>query len=145
MKKILEMSKIREVSIAINKLQGLNEIHTFYYDETNNIRKLYLRDSGFNGSVDSNFVLGGVMHDGTESHANIDELLSTLNLQQSIKEIKIKYLAKGDFINCLKSEKLNNFLSWLYKSDLYAFKTLFPNLNVRELIRSCSSKRKISK
>lgn len=31
----------------------------FYKDETNNIRKFYVKEDGFNYSFDSNFVLGG--------------------------------------------------------------------------------------
>ena len=33
----------------------------FYYDESNNIRKLWLDVDDFNAPIDSDFVLGGVM------------------------------------------------------------------------------------
>ncbi|MEC4817924.1 MAG: hypothetical protein SAK29_32330, partial [Scytonema sp. PMC 1069.18] len=73
---------------------------TFFYDETNNIRKFYVRESDFNSSFQSNFVLGGIVYD--KSKPDIEKLFSELNLERSIKEVKLKHLAKGDFLSCLK-------------------------------------------
>jgi hypothetical protein len=80
------------------------------------IRKFYAREIDFNSSFNSNFVLGGLVHEGTQP--NIKSLFGSLNLQNNIKEVKLKHIAKGNFLDCLKSEKLNYFLTWLLDSDL---------------------------
>ena len=98
---------------------------TFYYDETNNIRKFYVRETDFNSSFNSNFVLGGLAHEGTPP--NIKSLFDRLNLQNNIKEVKLKHIAKGHFLDCLKSEKLNCFLTYLLDSDFYIH---YSSLNI---------------
>ncbi|MEC4880939.1 MAG: hypothetical protein SAL70_06260 [Scytonema sp. PMC 1070.18] len=90
---------------------------TFFYDETNNIRKFYVRESDFNSSFQSNFVLGGIVYD--KSKPDIEKLFSELNLERSIKEVKLKHLAKGDFLSCLKSHKLKYFLRYLLDNNIY--------------------------
>lgn len=117
MKTRYEIGTIREVQILFHRLKNTELPYTFYYDETNNIRKFYIREQGFNDPEHANFVLGGLMHGKTIS--DINQLMKGLKLQQSVKEIKLKNLAKGDFIECLKSEKLAFFLKWLLDSDLF--------------------------
>jgi hypothetical protein len=89
----------------------------FYYDETNNIRKFYLKESGFNYSIDSNFVLGGIVF--CSKSPDFKELYNLLNLQKSIKEMKFRHIAKGDFIECLKSDKLTIFFKYLLKKEVF--------------------------
>jgi hypothetical protein len=96
---------------------NFDERYTFYYDETNNIRKFYVRKEDFNSSFTSNFILGGVLHEGDVP--NIDPLIKSLKLQKTVKEIKFKHIAKGDFLSCLKSEKLRLFLQFIRDSKLY--------------------------
>lgn len=91
--------------------------YTFYYDETNNIRKFYLKETDFNYSLKSNFLLGGVVYSGEE--VNIEPLFSGLKLQNNIKEIKLKHIAFGDFSDCLKSPKLEFLLNYIINSPLY--------------------------
>ncbi|MBK5240244.1 DUF3800 domain-containing protein [Clostridium sp.] len=119
MKTILEIGELRDLGIEYSGLKGMNEVYTFYYDETNNVRKFCLKEDGYNSSVCTTFVLGGVMHRGLSSTANTEELWRNLKLQRNIKEIKLIHLAKGDFIKCLDSTKLNYYLKWLLDSDLY--------------------------
>ena len=38
----------------------------FFYDETNNIRKFYLKDNKFNSDCLDNFVLGGIVFEGEQ-------------------------------------------------------------------------------
>lgn len=100
---------------------------TFYYDESNNIRKLWLSEDDFNAPIDSDFVLGGVMHFGNKSTADVDSLKSKLRLQKSAKEMKFKHISKSkSFLECLNDEKVLLFLQWLYDSDLYIH---FSNVN----------------
>ncbi|NEP70424.1 MAG: hypothetical protein F6K25_02365 [Okeania sp. SIO2G4] len=101
---------------------------TFYYDETNNIRKFYVREFDFNESFNSNFVLGGLVYEG--SQPDIKPLFDRLNLQNNIKDVKFKHISQGkkEFLDCLKSEKLNVFLKYLLSdNDLYIH---YSSLNI---------------
>lgn len=101
----------------IPKGVDLESAFTFFYDETNNIRKFYVKESNFNSSFQPNFVLGGVVYD--KSEPDIEKLFSELNLESSIKEVKLKHIAKGEFLSCLKSHKLKYFLRYLLENNIY--------------------------
>lgn len=94
---------------------------TFYYDESNNIRKLWLNKDDFNAPIDSDFVLGGVMHFGDNPLADFDKLKSKIRIQKSAKEIKFKHISNKakTFLGCLNEDKVFYFLQWLDDSDLY--------------------------
>ena len=95
---------------------------TFYYDETNNFRKIYLDENkGFNirrDLINSNFCLGGLVLEG-ENRPDIDCLKNKLQLQKTVKEIKLKHIAEGGFLNILSSPKLSIFLYWLIDNNIY--------------------------
>jgi hypothetical protein len=88
----------------LTKLQlpdvDLTAKYTFYYDETNNIRKFYVKEQDFNTSFDLTFVLGGLVH-SNRTKPEIETLFEGIRLQKSISEIKLKHLATGDFLECL--------------------------------------------
>ena len=66
-----------------------NQNCTFYYDESNNIRKLWMRDDDFNASANKDFVLGGVMLFGEREDIDVLNLKAKLKLQKNILEIKL--------------------------------------------------------
>lgn len=111
----------------MNYFPQQNQIYTFYYDESNNVRKLYLSKQidGYNIDHDPdkhnsvNFVLAGVAHTSSSSSADFDDLRQRIQLQANTKELKLKHLAKGDFLTMLNSKKLTAFFEWLLQSDLY--------------------------
>lgn len=93
---------------------------TFYYDESNNIRKLWLNKGNFNAPINSDFILGGVMCFGDNCSVSVDVLKKKLHLHNSINEIKFKHISKAKaFMDCINEDKVNYFLKWLYDSDLY--------------------------
>lgn len=104
-----------------------NEIYTFFYDESNNVRKLYLSKQidGYNVDHDEdkntgvNFMLGGIAYKGNNPNADFDKLKTAIMLQPTAKEIKLKQIATGDFVSMLNSRKLTGFLNWLNESDLF--------------------------
>lgn len=120
-----EISDIREVTKILAPTADFDNSFTFYYDETNNIRKFYVRETDFNYSFTANFVLGGVVHKG--ALPDIQPLFDGFNLQKTIKEVKLKHIAKGEFLDCLNSDKLNYFLNYLLNSDLYVH---YSSLNI---------------
>jgi hypothetical protein len=123
----VDVNEGRDEVKVFHNLSDIDGVYTFYYDETNNIRKFYLKNDGFNASEDANFVLGGVMHEGLNSSVDFNFLLNELKLQKNTKEIKLKHIATGDFVKCLKSNKLHSFLNWLRKSDLHVH---FVSVNI---------------
>ena len=44
---------------------------------------------------------------------------NALQLQKTVKELKLEYVAKGDFLKALTSKKLSTFLEWVLRSDLF--------------------------
>jgi len=112
-------------------------VATFYYDESNNHRKLWIdperraynidKDTQRKIPVGRNFVLGGVMHYGANSSADVPALIASLNLDKNLKEVKFKHIATGDFDCCLKSQRVENLLKWVINSDLYIH---FFNINL---------------
>lgn len=113
----LEISEIRKYTKMLAPSADFDGAYTFYYDETNNIRKFYVKETGFNSDFTDNFVLGGLVHEG--SAPDVQPLIDSFKLQKTVKEVKFKHIAKGGFIDCLKSKKLNLFLKYLISSDLY--------------------------
>ncbi|MDT4308413.1 hypothetical protein RPN21_07645 [Klebsiella aerogenes] len=124
-----------------------NKKYTFYYDESNNVRKLALSDKidGYNIEHDEdkysslNFVLGGVAHLNDSSTADFDALKKIIMLQPTAKEIKRDHVATGDFIFMLNSRKLKGLFEWLLQSDLYV---QYFNLNMEywaylDIIEGC--------
>ena len=112
-----DIDKIRDMHIRLNQLKGTEKQYNFFYDETNNIRKFYLKENDFNDSTKTNFVLGGIVFETTKT--NFKDCFDKLELQKNVTEVKLKHLAFGDFISCLKSKKLRLFLDFLLHSDLY--------------------------
>lgn len=109
--------------------------YTFYYDESNNVRKLYINEGDDSYNIDNdkakaaaaNFILAGVAHRGEPSTAEVARLLAELQLQASARELKFKHVAKGGFCAALKSRQIGVILRWLLESDLYVH---YFNLNI---------------
>ena len=101
----------------------------FYYDETNNARKVWIKETDFNVPVNKDFVLGGVMHFGEFSPEEVGGLKQELHLQKSAPELKFKHIGMGkDFLGCLAEPKVKLFLEWLYSSNLYVHYSNVNNL-----------------
>lgn len=114
--KIYDATKPRKFWIKNHPEGDFDKAYTFYYDETNNLKKFYVRESDFNSSFSSNFILGGLVFE--ESLPDLTDLFAGLKLQQFVKDVKLKHLAKGDFLDCLKSKKLNYFLQYLWDENI---------------------------
>ncbi|WP_281638157.1 DUF3800 domain-containing protein [Flavobacterium marginilacus] len=123
--------EIAEIEVANQFAQILNPRvdfttpYIFYYDETNNIKTFYVRENDFNFTFTANFVLGGLLHHGIVP--DVQSLIDSFKLQKTAKEVKFKHIAFGDFLDCLKSQKLNLFFRFLKDSDLYVH---YSSLNI---------------
>lgn len=94
---IKENTLIQGVSI-----EHLERKETLYYDETENVKHLILKNGSLNAAFDTVFVLGGIQAEDTIS---IESLKSRLG-KQPTTELKAKKDLKGNFIAILRK---NNF------------------------------------
>ena len=102
---------------------NLSTKYHFFYDDTNNIRKFYLKDNRFNSNCLDNFVLGGIVFEEVQYFD--EQFISSLKLQNNTEEIKFKNIAHGKFLDCLKSENLMKFLEYLNSKDIYVHYSSF--------------------
>jgi hypothetical protein len=110
-----EISDLRKFTKIVAPTADFDGAYTFYYDETNNIKKFYVRENDFNYTFTANFVLGGLVHLGQAP--NVQPLIDSFKLQKTATEVKFKHIANGQFLDCLKSEKLKLFLQFLKDND----------------------------
>lgn len=117
-KRLKEFQKLRSMEIEMHGLRNVDEQYTFYYDETNNIRKLHVRNGRLNVVDLNDFVLGGIVQNGKAIGLDLLKLRADLKLHKNIAELKLKHIAQGNFLNLLKSDKLAVFLQWLLESKM---------------------------
>lgn len=122
---ISELALAAEYASALNPRVDFTTPYTFYYDETNNIKTFYIRENDFNYTFTANFVLGGLLHVGDAP--DVKPLIDSFRLQKTAKEVKFKHIAFGEFEDCLKSQKLNLYLKFIFESDLYVH---YSSLNI---------------
>lgn len=122
----MDIDYIRQMIIDQERLSNVDAQYTFYYDETNNIRKLYLTDTGLNVQQDNSFVLAGIVHLGDFDNHRFESLFNSLSLQKSANELKLKHIARGSIFDMLKSDKLWKIFDWLNENGFYIH---YLNLN----------------
>ena len=115
---VIDIDEMRDAHIEMYGLSKANSVYTFYHDETNNIKKLRLDADGLNVAEPAIFVLGGIAHLGAPRPLDIQPLRDAMRIQKSTAEIKLKHVAKGNFLDLLKSNKLSIFLKWISDSNL---------------------------
>lgn len=110
---MIDVNPLRDAILAVFPMPHVDGVYSFYYDETNNVRKLHLTPDGMNVRRPDCFVLGGIVYGGPPRSIDLSGLRKLLRLQPSVKEIKLKHLGSGDFLDLLGSEKIALFLEWL--------------------------------
>lgn len=128
-------------------LYGTNNSYILFYDETNNVRKLRLRENGLNIKKCDNFVLGGIVLNPDHGELPcISGLRSDLKIPSNAPEIKFELLAKGNFEKILASPKITKFFTWLIEHKIYIH---YSNLNILnwailDIVESISAEEKFS-
>jgi hypothetical protein len=115
----IDIDEIRAMDIALNGLTRADLRYTFYHDETNNIKKLHIDGGALNIAEVKVFVLGGIVHRGEPTAIDLASLRKHLRIQDSAREIKLRHLARGDFLEVLSSGKLTVFLRWLVQNNVF--------------------------
>lgn len=122
MSSVIEVSHLKEMSVqnvfGHSPLYGLDDVYTFFHDESNNSRKLYLTDVGFNDTP-KNFILGGVCVKGKRELPKTDLLLRKLKIQPMAKEISFSEVAFGTYPKLLSALNLRTVISWMLDNDVY--------------------------
>ena len=97
----------------------------FYYDESNNHRKFWVRscenqlDKKFNVDPYLDFVLAGVVAK-PRFEPSFEELVHLLKLQKNVKEIKFKtQFANGDFLGCMDKNRIGYLFQWINDQNLF--------------------------
>lgn len=113
-----ETKDIRLMNKELFNLTGLDDELNFFYDETNNIRKYYLKEDKFNESIKTNFILGGIVLEN-EQEVDVKSLFDSFGLQKNVNEVKLKNIAKGDFFKCLESIHLQSIFNFLSVNNIF--------------------------
>jgi hypothetical protein len=115
---VLDIDEFRNQQIRFSGLTKADNAYTFYHDETNNTKKLRVTKQGFNIARLEVFILGGVVHEDVSHPIDIRPLRQAMRIQASAPEIKLTHVAKGSFLDLLRSEKLTIFLKWISDNGL---------------------------
>ena len=124
----------------------------FYYDESNNCRKFWVRPNKksskkeFNVDPYEDFVLAGVVAKH-ELDVSFEELAQLLHLQKNVTEIKFKnQFSKGNFLECMGKKRIGYLLQWINEQDLFIHYTHVNNLYyaIVEIIDSIMSPEEIA-
>ncbi|MDW9378027.1 hypothetical protein GOC57_30910 [Sinorhizobium meliloti] len=116
---IVDVNERREAPIALYGLYNADRAYTIFYDETNNHRRVHVREDGLNIPEPTCFVIGGIAYSGPQRDFDLKHLRKILQVQDTALEIKLKNVATGDFLKMLTSRKLETFLRWLLEQGLY--------------------------
>lgn len=127
-----EKSKKRKINISADEVVQLvpeyinrNERLTFYYDDSNNSGKLWLKPdkSGvliFNTDIDENFIIAGIACNDTETSIDKDALWTRLGLSYQDHELKFsKQFSEGDFLDTIAKKRVLDFFQWLDEQGYY--------------------------
>ncbi len=109
----LDVNELRDPTIALHGLVAADRAYVMYYDETNNIRRLHIRSGGLNFPNPQCFVVGGIAHEGPVRAIDLKELRTALRVQKSATELKLKHVAKGEFLDLLDDARVETFLRWI--------------------------------
>jgi hypothetical protein len=110
-------------------MPNIHKRYTLYYDETNNIRRLSLTDTGLNHDALDCFVLGGIALEPGAVLPDLAALRALLRIQRLAPEMKLRHLVQGDYAACLGSRKVEHFLTWLLEIPIYIHYSNFSVLN----------------
>lgn len=124
---LLDLHPLR--SPELDWIPSASTPYTLYCDETNNIRRLALTESGLNHAALDCFVLGGIALRPGSQVPDIASLRKMARIQPSAPEIKLKHFAEGDYAACLDEPKVELFLNWLLHAPVYVHFSNFSVLN----------------
>ena len=91
------MESFRDIIIQINGLnrESIDKKYRMFFDETKNVRKFRLTESGFNSDEKQFFVLGGLVSDVDVPLESINELWNSIPQSKTQDELKFNTIRQG--------------------------------------------------
>lgn len=130
----MDFTDIRKLSVdyftSIDSTLDFDGEFIFYYDETNNVRVLRLKNGKLNIDKNRDFILGGIVLSKSQNidDANFQHLKNTLKVKDEELKIAQLGLRNADFLKCLQSKKMRDFLNWLKCNDISVHFKVLDNL-----------------
>ncbi|GEM_PF-355356 len=135
-KNCMDYSYVRELAIKFNsEINGeylnFDEKYSFFYDETNNLRKYSIKSGKLSYDKSADFVLGGVVV-LNPSLIDISNKFHVFKEQVGIeKDIELKLtrlsIGKRDFLGYLSSVKITEYFNFLLQENIYVHYSVFDN------------------
>ena len=126
----MDVNEHRNDLSMLSNIPLLYEKYSFYYDETENVRKFRLTENGVNAEegIANDFILGGVLFKGDTPPCDLDSLYDELKI--NVHEIKFRTLAsrKSDFWTAIGKKPVQQFLGWLESSGLFVHYATLNNM-----------------
>ncbi|WP_291578352.1 DUF3800 domain-containing protein [Clostridium sp. UBA6640] len=126
----MDVDEYRNQVSTFSEIPLMNDMYSFFYDETGNIRKFRLTENGVNADegIANDFILGGVLFKGDSPSCNLDLLYNELKIKAL--EIKFKTLAGrgSDFWTAIGKKPIHQFLTWLESSGPYVHYATLNNM-----------------
>ena len=114
----IDVKTIRDSITMMNPHCNFDVAMTFFYDETNNVKKFQFKNGTINVIEEKSFILGGVSYEGIRP--DMTDIFSGIQLDKSATEVKFRHIcSKGELLDCLKSSKLSPLLKNILGKDLY--------------------------
>ncbi|WP_442776256.1 hypothetical protein [Sphaerotilus montanus] len=103
---------------VLNGVTGVEKIkENFYYDETNNYRKVHFHEGRLNITDNGDFFLGGISL--IKSEIDIEKIRKLTRIDKTASEIKFKNVASGDALSILNSKRLRIIFEELLECGAY--------------------------
>lgn len=121
---IQNIEDLRLAQAQMNMTAPCNEKWEFFYDETGNCRKFFLKEDGsFNNQEALNyyFILGGLVFESKEDvkKCDVSSLIKSLHLQKTVTELKSHHLNRRknlSFKDFIKQDRVTKVIQWIYNS-----------------------------
>jgi len=110
---VTDVNDLRDPVVRNFALPNVDRPYRFFYDETNNVRRLTIEEGRLNVARPECFVLAGLVQRQPAAAIDLAPLRERLRLQPNVGEIKLKHIGKGGFLEILASSKLRTLLRWL--------------------------------
>lgn len=116
---MIEVETLKEMIYDLHGYKESDKKYNFFYDETNNYRKVRIAANGFNDNrvLIENYVIGGICFKSNVTSESILKLKNKLKIDQE-HELKSAQLFRGKkkFEDCIVNRNLSIILDWILKN-----------------------------
>lgn len=113
---MIEVETLNEMIYDLHGYKESDKRYNFFYDETNNYRKVKITANGFNNNriLIENYVIGGICFENNVTGKSILKLKNKLKINQKY-ELKSAQLFRGKkkFEDCIVNRNLSIILDWI--------------------------------